>query len=204
MVRRILRFLFTLLFAVVGVVLTVGIVLQFNPGWQRDLIEASLEERTGMEWSMEEAYFSFPAEFRATELFALQGGEGIQAAQVTLHLDVGRSLSAGRRVIAEGEIRRLFLDLSSAPPDAIGFTSGQLAHGMPSRDETLQAVSDLTELALFRVEAAGLSLECNDLEVQGQVLLPGNRRLDFGVLIRHALTEDPASMRVEVTAAEFR
>jgi hypothetical protein len=204
MLRSVFRFLFSLIVAFLAVVLTVGLVLAFNRDWQRDLVESALERRTGLQWSIEKAWFARPDHFRAEEVFALKGIEGVEVGVVDLRFDLGRSLGTEEIVVAGGRLERLVLDLSTMPPEALGLTAAQLARGTPGREATLAAVSDLTEFALMRVEAAGLTVELNDLAVDGVVLLPGGRQLRFSQTIQHAVSGDTAEMRLSIHAAEYR
>lgn len=204
MIRRLLRFLLSLFLAVAAILLIIVVVLSLKRDWQRDMLDAVLEARTGMEWSMGEAYFPRPNRFYGTEIFALKDSEGIEFASVDLQLDVGRSLGTGEGVIRAGEIKGLSIDLSRLPPEAFGLTAHQLARGRPDRAETVKAVKNLAEFGLMRVEASGVSLEVNELRVTGTVLLPVRRRLTFDLTIHHVRSSETADIRMEVHAAEFR
>jgi hypothetical protein len=204
MMGRFLRFVFTLFLAVCALLLTIVLVLHFNRGWQRDLVVQALEDRTGMEWSMEEAYFTGANRFRAQQVFALKGSEGVEVKALDLKFNLGRSLGMEEVVISEGVLIGLFIDLSTMPAEALGFTAGQLQSGVPTRAETMQATRMLTEFALMRLEASGLVIELEQTAVTGSVLFPANRWLSFDLTIQHGRSDSTDAMRMEVHSAEFR
>lgn len=204
MLKRLVRFVLSFVLAAIAVVLTGVVILSFQHDWQRELIDGALEQQTGMQWDFEEAYFERPNRLSAKTVFVLQDAQGVEVESIRLDFDLGRSLGTDEVVVRQGAIEALRLDLSAVPAEAFGLNERQLARGVPDREQTLEAVRQLTELALTRVAAMGLQLELNDLVVTGQVFLPGDRQLLFAETIRHARTDDPASLRFEIDSAEFR
>ncbi len=204
MIRSLLRFLASLFFAVIALVLTAGLVLYFKRDWQRSLIEASIEARTSLQWQFEEAYFEKPHRLRASSIFALKGSEGVEAAELELEINWARSWTGDFVAVSGGRIHALRLDLSNISPAALGLSEEALRSAVPPERQSRQAVGYLIDAALRRLAVEGANAEIENLEIDGSVFLPFARELRFALTLRHARTSRPEDAQFQVHLAEFR
>lgn len=204
MLRALFRFILSFLFALLALVLTAVLVLYFKRDWQRELLDAALEARTGLQWQFGEAYFERADRFRGSSVFALKGSEGVELRSVELDFDLGRSWSGDWIAVESGVLEGVSLDLSGISSSLLGLSPEILRQAMPSEEQTIEAVKILAEEAVRRIGEAGYQLEIEDLEVEGAISLPFNRLLQYSLTLHYANSRQADQSRLEVHAAEYR
>jgi hypothetical protein len=199
---KLVRTLLAFVLALVALALTAVVVVMLKPDWRMQVVDRTLEEATGWKWSFDTTEMGWNR-FAGTGVFVLQGAQGVQAEAIDLKVDFLAVAQARTLEVSTGEISGALIDLSSTPPAALGLSAAEL-NAIPRGRAEPQAADLLVEAALGRLAAQGVPFHFQNLTVNGIVLLPQTRGLEFEVFVVEATSEALHQAEWEVRSAVFR
>lgn len=200
--KRILKFLIALTLATGAALATLIAILVLSEDLRRSGTIHVLETMTPWKWQIKDVEIGW-ASVDAKDVFALQGAQGFQIKESYFQFSAGSLIKRAPIKIKSGTIDEFFIDISTLPPDVLGYPGNTLRYVQPTTDAG-DSVQTMVILMLERIAAEGIDLEVHDVEMDGTVLLPFNRRLSFTTVVVEATTENPRSARLRIERTEFR
>lgn len=196
---RLIRFIGTLVLALLAVAITFGVLIFFIPTWQMPVVERVLEADTERQWQVGTVSLT-PGRIAAGEVFILDNGMGLEIKSLEIRGPFWKAPFQRVLQVDGGEIDGLFLDLSQLQ---IGDTTSRDWQSFLERmEEDPDFWNERFAHVLHKIGDTGLDAVIKDLDLKGQVLLPGQRMVPVRFSIVHADSRDPSSLELLPLGAE--
>jgi hypothetical protein len=195
---RLIKLLLNLLLALLAVGITFGILVYLKPGWQKALLEEALKRDTARQWQVGEVRLG-PRNVYARDVFVLDGPSGIEVGQLSLSGPFWRAPLTGVISVTGGAISGLLVDVSQV---AVGdLTASDWQDFLRDLEDDLDFWEERIGLVLHKVAASNWDVVLRDVELRGQILMPGNRLIPVSWRIIEADSRSPDAVQIEPLAA---
>jgi len=198
---RLLRLFFKLLLALVAVGLTFGILLLLNPDWQQAGVEKLLARDPVRKWQIESVDMGL-TRLRATQVFVLEDPVGAEIANFEVQGPLWKSLVTRLIEIDSGAVTGLRLDLGRVRPGVL--TSSDYNQFLDRVANDAAFWQERLGLVLQKLASAGWDVRLRDLELRGEVWMPGNRLIPVNWRVIEADSRAPGQIRLAPLEPETR
>jgi len=192
--KRLIKFLFNLALALVAVAITFVVLFFMMPSWQKAAMERVFEEDPERKWLVESVRIQ-PSMIELGGLQVLEGSVGAEVQEVRLSGPVWMSPFTGVVKIDEGRIRGLLVDLQNLEVGDLSSESWRTFIEQIRDDRRFWI--ERTNLILSKLSASGVNFHVQNLQVDGQILLPGNEQIWVRWLIVEADSRDISKTHLE-------
>ncbi|MEX0322589.1 MAG: hypothetical protein AB3N63_10550 [Puniceicoccaceae bacterium] len=192
--KRLIKFIFNLILAVVAVALTLGILLFLNPSWQKAAVEEVLARDTERKWQVENVALGLE-QVELEEVFMLEGEVGAEAKLVQVNGPLWKAPFSGLVEIESGIVSGLEVDLSQVNIGPRATEDYQTLLKNLSKNEEFW--KGRIELVLGKFAATGFALHVRNTLITGRVLMPGNKIVDVNWVIVDAHSDAPRMIKIE-------
>lgn len=193
--KSLIRFVFSLIAALVAVVVTFVVLFFTMPSWQEGILRTVMKEDPEQRWTVERILLR-PSAIELDRFFYLGHGVGVELGTLRLQTPWWRALLSGHLDVKSGLIDGFMVDLSQMSPERLqaGDISEWLTDG--TFDDTFWQTR--LQMLLSRVEGRGQSFRLEDVTLRGQVLLPRDYVIPVQLYIEVADSRDREALEVAV------
>lgn len=192
--NRVIKLLINVVLAILAVVLTLGVLFFLNPSWQKVVVENMLSKDPVRQWQIESVRIH-PGKVEALELFVLEGSAGAGIRILELNGPFWKIPFTGVVEVETGRISGLQADLSRMRVGDLTSEDYQAFLSRVSGDEDFWR--ERLGLVLGKLSATGLRLRLRDVEVSGELIMPGGQVIPVDWLILEADSDAPRLIRLK-------
>ncbi len=199
--KRSLKLILNLLLALVAVALTLLILFFITPSWQKSALEGVLARDTARQWQVGSVNLQ-PGSLEMEQVFVLDGSVGAEVKFLELDGPFWMAPFTQTVQIDSGSVVGLDLDVSQVPvgdPTSVDYQA--FLHRV-STDEAFW--KERIGLVLSKLSATGLHIRVRDLDISGQVRMPGKEVVPVRWTIIQADSSAPRLTRIRPQGPETR
>ncbi len=191
---RLIRLFGKLLLALVAAGIAFAILLLLNSGWQLALVKELLARDPVRKWQIESVEVGL-ASLRASRVFVLEDGVGAEIASLEVRGPLWKSPLTRVIEIDSGTVTGLRLDLGAVRPGLL--TSSDYNQFLDRVATDAAFWQERLGLVLQKLAAAGWNTRMRDVNLNGEVWMPGNRLIPVHWRIVEADSRAPGGIRLE-------
>lgn len=195
--KRTFKFLFNFLLALMAVAITFAVLLWLNPAWQKRAIEAALSADSARQWQIGELACGLER-IQASDVFVLDGKAGIEVSAFSIHGPMWKMLLTRRIEVESGELAGLFIDVSQVRVGDV--TSSDYQAFLQRVGSDADFWRERTGLVLSKLAAAGWHSHLRNVDVEGQVLMPGGNLVPLNLKIIEADSRELSGIQLRVAS----
>ena len=192
--KRLFKFLINLALALIAVAITFVVLFFMTPSWQKAVVKKALDQDPERKWLVESVRIQ-PGTIEFGKLQVLEGQVGAEVQQAYLSGPIWMSPVTGVVQIDEGRIRGLLVDLQSLEVGDLSSENWRTLIEQVQNDRAFWV--ERTNLILGKLSSSGLNVHVRDVQVDGQILFPGNEQIWIRWLIVEADSRDLSKTHLE-------
>lgn len=199
--KRIFKLCINFLMALIAVGITFAVLLWINPEWQRRLAEEVLSGDPVRQWQIGELALGMNGA-RIGGVFVLDGKAGVELTSAVVRGPLWKTPFTRRLEIESGEVSGLFIDVSQIRVGDLTSSDYQALLERVSGDATFWR--ERLGLVMSKMAAAGWQSNLRNVDVRGQVMMPGGRLIPLNLRIIEADSRQPPAIQVRLTEVAQR
>ena len=190
---RLIKFLMKLVLAFLAVGLTFLIIFLFLPSWQKAVLEKALALDEGRRWQVESVRLG-PTGLEVDSLFMLDGPVGAEVGLARLEGPLWKIPLLGMLEVDHGEVTGFFVDLSTVRVGDL--TSEDWQSFLEKVSGDVEFWQERLGLILQKISANGYEVSLKQLEIRGNVLMPGERMIPVSMLVIEADSRQASKVKI--------
>jgi hypothetical protein len=194
LMNRLIKVLINVVLAILAVTLTLGVLFFMNPSWQKSLLENFLAKDPVRQWQVGSVHI-LPTKVEVLELFVLEGTAGAGIRILEMNGPFWKMPLTGVAEVESGRVSGLQADLSRMSVGDLTSEDYQSFLSRVSGDEEFW--KERLSLVLSKLSSAGLRLKLRDVEVSGELIMPGDHVIPVNWLILEADSDAPRLIRLK-------
>lgn len=191
--KRLFKFLINLVLALVAVGFTLLVIFFLTPTWQKSVVEGALARDTTRKWQLGTVDIK-PSTIQIENLYVLDGKVGAVMKFVQIDGPFWKLPLLGDLVVESGSVMGLDLDVSNV---RVGDLTSE------DYQEFLQRVSsdanfwkERVALVLSKISSTGVHVHLQNMQINGRVLMPGDKSIPVRWVIEEADSQSPRLIRL--------
>jgi hypothetical protein len=196
--KRLFKFLINLILALVAVGLTLIVLFFVTPSWQKSVVEEALSRDTARKWQVGKVNIQ-PAVVEVENVYVLDGQVGAGMKYIRFDAPLWKLALTGELDIESGSVIGLDLDVSKVK---VGDLTSEDYQGFLKRvSSDLDFWKERVALVLSKFAASGVRIHLRNVQINGRVLMPGEKSIPLKWIIVDADSQMPRLIKLEPMAA---
>ncbi len=196
--KRLLKFLINLILALVAVGLTLIVLFFVTPSWQKSAVEQALTRDTARKWQIGSINIQ-PAAVEVENIYVLDGQVGAEMKYIQFDAPLWKLALTGELDIESGSVIGLDLDVSKVK---VGDLTSEDYQGFLRRvSSDLDFWKERVALILSKFAASGVKIHLRNVEINGRVLMPGEKSIPVRWVIVDADSQMPRLIKLAPISA---
>lgn len=190
---RLIKFLMKLALAFLAVCLTFLIIFLLLPSWQKAVVEKTLARDEDRRWQVESVRLG-PTGLEVGGLFMLDGPVGAEVGLAQLEGPFWKIPLSGMLEVDSGEISGFFVDVSKVRVGDLTSEDWQSFLERVSGD--VEFWEERLGLILQKISASGYAMSLKNIEIRGNVLMPGERMIPVSMMVIEADSREASEVKI--------